>query len=57
MNRMSKPRRTIHSSSPIDEIVGCNVRGRLEFILELSKGHKHLTNEVKALLEFFPEED
>lgn len=45
----------------INDIVGCNVHGRLSYILELlmlqKKRSKRAIEEVKALLNFFPQED
>jgi hypothetical protein len=69
MNRMSKPRRTgglasqvAREDTSIDQLVGCNVRGRLLEILDLVKGKTAYSRvaariEVEDLLEFFPEED
>jgi hypothetical protein len=46
----------------LDELVGCNVRGRLLEILDLVKGKTEYSRvaaqvEVEDLLEFFPEEE
>lgn len=43
---------------PIDQLIGCNVRGRLEYIQELIEGGDIAGTlyELKELLDFFPED-
>lgn len=46
------------SETPIDQVIGCNVRGRLEHIRELvnKRSLSAARSEIDNLLQFFPDE-
>jgi hypothetical protein len=45
-------------SIPLDQLIGCNVRGRLMYIKDLIRDGDYIAaeREIENLLDFFPDE-
>lgn len=55
---VGKRRGSNSPDAPIDEVIGCNVRGRLEYIEECARANRksELLREIASLMRFFPTE-